>query len=108
MKNPCRDTCNCNSRGENAFDNYCAGPDPNSVSDMDPTQDLCSLANVHVVPDKGGIIGVAAIAADATVAVYYAILPDAGLGIDNNGTIVLKLKPLVKASGTDNESETGA
>ena len=103
-----RDTDNGNARSRYIFHNDCTGANPDVVSNSNATDNLGVLSDVHVVPDDGGVVRIAAVAADAAVTVDDASFADARLGVHNHGTEVLQVKVFTEAAGTDDKAQSGA
>ena len=94
-------------RYQDIFDHDCPCADSDTISHTDASQDLGTLADIHIVTDHWRIIGIAPAAADAAVAVDLAILADPGLGIDDYGPEMLQLESLAEAAGADDEPQAG-
>ena len=87
---------------------HCPGPDTDVVRNANAADNLCVLANIYVVPDYGGVIGIAAVAADAAIAVDDATLANARLRVHDDGTEVLQVQVFSEAAGADDEAQAGA
>ena len=85
-----RNAYNRYSRCQNVLDDHSAGSDTDIVCDADAAKDLGSLADIDVVTNDWGVIGIAARTADATVPVDNTVLPDPRFGIDNDGPIMFQ------------------
>ena len=80
------DADNGHARRKDIFHDDGTGADPDIVRNADATENLGVLADVHMVADDGGVVRIAAVTADAAVAVDDAALADACLGIHDHGT----------------------
>lgn len=78
------------------------------VRNPDAADNLCVLPDVDIIADDRGVVRVAAVAADATVAVDDAPFTYARFGIHDDGTEVLQMKVLSEAAGTNDEAQPGA
>ena len=103
----CRNADCRNARGQNIFYHHGASPDPNVVRDADATDDLGILPDVNVVADDGGVIRIAAIAADAAVAMDDAAFADTRLGVHDYRSKMLQMEVLTEAAGADDETQAG-
>ena len=102
-----RDAHDSHAGRQDIFDHYRTCPDPNIVCDSDAANDLRILADVHIVADDGGVIRIAAVTADAAVAVDDATLANASFRIHDDGAEMLHVQVLTKASCADDESQPG-
>lgn len=108
MDNFCWYSDNGDVRCYDIFDYYRSCPNPNIIRDSDAANYLRILADVHIVADDGGVIRIAAVTADAAVAVDDATLADARFRIHDDGTEMFQMQIFTKAACTDDKAQPRA
>lgn len=93
------------ARFQHIFNHNRTGTNPDIISNADSTKYLGELPYIDIVTNHRRVIGIASGTAYTTVAVYGAVPPNSGFGVDYNRTVVFQFQPFAETPGADDETE---